>query len=649
MVISPSAGVSSLTDICSEIAVPSGPFVGDIMTRLQLLASVAGFALLAVPGQAQEAFTLDDIIVSGGFSPIEAGRYGRAVSVVTSEEIENRGITSVQDALRALPGVSVNGSGTSFTQVRIRGGEANHTLILIDGIAAAGGEGEYILSGLETANIDRIEVLRGPQSVFYGSNASAGVINIITKKGGDGTTANVSLEVGSGTIATAFIARRNERGGVSLSLSRTDDRGYDQSGDGGEKDGLDRTTAILSGDYLVTDDLKLGFTLRRSAEDYDYDRTNGAATGPASYVVDDPTQFSERDELTFGVYTELSTLDGRLTHRLSLETTRNDQSFLGGTPTETTTDALKYRLSFGIDGTVDEADHLLNVFLENREDSSSSNPAYGREATSAAVEYRGSLDWGLDLQAGVRFDNNDVFQDATTWNLGLSYRLDNGVRLHASAGTGVVNPSYFELYANAFGFTGNPNLQPERNRSFDVGVEVPVFGDRGTLDVTLFHETLTDEITSVSTGPGTFSYINQTGDSDRQGVEVQGQAQVTDDLSLRLAYTYIDAQNPNGSVEIRRPRHELTLGATLAAFGGRGSVSADLRHVSGNFDTQFWGSFATVELPAFTTVNLSAGYDLTDTLRLTGRVENLFDSEATDVWGYATRGRAVYVGINASF
>lgn len=625
------------------------PFMTDIMKRVQLFASVAGLAVFAIPAQAQDVFTLDDIIVSGGFLPIQTGKYGRAVSVVTSEEIEERGITSVQDALRALPGVSVNGSGTSFTQVRIRGGEANHTLILIDGIAAAGGDGEYILSGLETANIERIEVLRGPQSVFFGSNASAGVINIITKKGGEGTTLSTSLELGSSTIATAFFARRDARGGVSLSLSRTDDRGYDHSGDGGEKDGIRRNTAILSGDYLVTDDLKLGFTIRRSREDYDYDSNSFVATDAQSYVVDDPTQFSDRNETTAALFAEYSTMDGRMTHRMSFEKTDNDQSFNGGTPTETTTDAVKYRLSYGIDGTVRDADQLLNVFLENRKDASSSNPDYGREATSVAVEYRASFDMGLNVQAGVRFDDNDVFKDATTWNVGLSYKLDNGVRLHASAGTGVVNPSYFELYANAFGFTGNPNLQPERNRSFDVGVEFPIFGDRGTLDVTLFRETLTDEITSVSTGPGTFSYINQTGDSDRQGVEVQGQAQVTDDLSLRLAYTYIDAQNPNGSVEIRRPRHELTVGATLAAFGGRGSVSADLRHVSGNFDTQFWGSFATVELPAFTTVNLSAGYGLTDTLRLTGRVENLFDSEATDVWGYSTRGRAVYVGINASF
>lgn len=614
------------------------------------LASVASLTFSALPAQTQEVVEFPPIYLNGGLSPIEAARYGRAASIVTAEDIAARGITTVQDALRAVPGVAVNGSGNSFTQVRIRGAEGNHTLILIDGIAAAGGDGEYILSGIETANIERIEVLRGPQSVYFGSNASAGVINIITRKGGAGSSASGSIELGAGTTASAFLSHRAAQGGVSLSLSRTDDRGFDQSGDGGEKDGLDRTTAILSGDYALGEDLTLGFTARRSQESYDYDSTSYTAVDAPSYVVDDPTQFADRDELTAGVFAEYSMLNGRLTHRLAAETTQNKQSANGAPFTRTSTDALKYRLSYGLDGAVATADNLVNLLLENRRDASSSNPQYGREATSVALEYRGSLDSGLDVQAGARFDNNDVFKDARTWTLGLSYTFaESDIRLHGSAGTGIVNPTYFELYADAFGYSGNPNLRPERNRSLDLGVEMPVFGHRGTVDVTLFKETLTDEITAVSTGPGTFSYINQTGNSDRRGLEVAGQVQATDALALRLGYTYLDAQNPDGSREVRRPRHEVALGATLDSFGGRGSVSADLRHVSGNFDTQFWGAYQTVELPAFTTVNLTARYDLTDRLQLTGRVENAFDADVTDVWGYATRGRAVYVGLNAKF
>jgi vitamin B12 transporter len=116
-----------------------------------------------------------------------------------------------------------------------------------------------------------------------------------------------------------------------------------------------------------------------------------------------------------------------------------------------------------------------------------------------------------------------------------------------------------------------------------------------------------------------------------------------------MGYTYLDAKNPNGSVEIRRPKHELAIGATLQTFGGRGSVSADLRHVAGNFDTQFFGGFSTVEMPDITTVDIALDYSLSDALTLEARVQNLFDAEASEVWGYAGQPREITVGVMAAF
>lgn len=616
----------------------------------RILSTSAIVGALGSPVFAQDDIDLGTIIVSGGLTPVEAAQYGRAASVVTAQEIEERGLATIQDALRALPGVSVSGAGSSFTQVRIRGSEASHTLILIDGVEAAGGDGGFNLSGLETANIERIEVLRGPQSVYYGSNASAGVINIITRRGTIGTEYGATLEIGGGTTVTAFTSVRNEQGGVSLSLSHADDEGYDFSGSGGERDGTLRQTAILSGDYFVSENLQLGFTLRRSQEEYDIDGTSWLAVTPAGYVVDDPTQFGDRDELTASVFAEYFMMDGRMSHRLSFDATENDQSTNGGVATVTEVESVNYRLSFALDGAnVAHSNHLLNLLVESSEDSSSTNPLYSRSSLSYAVEYRGSFANGLDLQLGVRHDDNDMFDDITVWNAAASYGFANGVRLHASAGTGSVNPGYFDLFASAFGYTGNPNLTPERNRSFDIGVEIPVFAGRGTVDLTYFNETLVDEITAVATGPGTFSFINQAGESTREGLEITGQLSATDWLDLRLGYTYLEARNPDGSVEIRRPQHELSFGATAVAFNGRGTVSADIRHVAGNYDTQFFGFFPTLELPDYTTVGLSARYDLTDEIVLTGRVENLFDSEAVDVWGYAGRPLTAYVGIEARF
>jgi vitamin B12 transporter len=629
-----------------------------ITGTMALPAGAQGTPDVAADGQAG-AVELEEIVLSGGITPVPEARYGRAATVIGREEIEERGLATVRDALRAVPGVSVSSAGASRTLVRIRGGEAEHTLVLIDGVEAAGVDGAYNLAGLETANVERIEVLRGPQTVFHGANASAGVINVVTRRGGLGTEASGTLQVGDGTIATAFASRRTQRGGLSLALSRDDDRGWDYSGSDGEKDGILRRSAILSGDVAATDSLRLGFTLRRSDEDYDFDNTDFTAERAEDYVIDDPSARSEREELTGAVWARLDLLGGRLAQELRYELTDTDQVFVQDpfpdSRIETETRALEYRLSDGLDGrAADESDSLLSLLLERQTDESSTDPDFDREANSTALEYRGLIGSSLAVQAGVRRDFNSPFEDETTYVAALSYDLPNGVRLHASAGRGLVQPSYFELFARSFGYEGNPSLRPERNQSFDIGATVPLLDGRGAIDVTLFHEVLEGEITEVllGTGPDGFARLgfeNADGESERQGVEVGGSLQATDALSLRLAYTYLDAEGEDGSVELQRPRHELGLGATWMSPDGRATVSGDLRHTRGVFDRRFFGDGAVVELDDVTVVDVAAEYALTDRISLTARVENLFDAEATDVLGYAGAPRRGWVGVRGRF
>ena len=609
--------------------------------------------LLPATAISQDSYVLDEIVVSGGLTAVTADSYARAHTVLLAEEIEAKGIATVQDALRAVPGVSVSSTGSTFTQVRIRGGEGNHTLILIDGIEATGGADEYILTGLETANIERIEVLRGPQSVYYGSNASAGVINIMTRKGGPGLHYGGSVELGNGAAASAHVSRRGPRGGIALTLSARDDHGYDQSGDGGEKDGTNRKTVGLSGDWQASDALSFGATLRRATEKYAYDATNFVATGADDYVLDDPGLYSDRDEFQGGVWTAYAMLDGRLTHRLDYQGSIYKQSDEGGETTRGETTKLKYRGSVSLDGRpVDAAAHLLTLLAERQQDESSSAPDYQRKMTSVALEYRGFLDNGLDIQGGIRHDANKVFDDFTSWNLGLSWQVpDRPFRLHASAGTGLVNPSYYELYANDSFAVGNPYLKPEKNRGFDLGIEAQLPNDLGVIDVTWFREKLKDEISYVygAAPDGRASYENQSGESPREGVEVTARLKASENLDVALNYTYLDAKNPDGSVEVRRPRHELGLSTTMAFLEGRGAATVDVRHVSGNWDSQFWGAYETRELHSYTVVNVAAGYDLTKNLRLNGRIVNLFDKDYSDVWGYASQGRRLYAGLTATW
>lgn len=629
--------------------------------KFHLLASAA--LCLPVLAQAQDAVVLLDevILQSGGLSPIAEAGFGRAYTVLEAETLEARGLRTVQDALRSLPGVSMSSSGNSLTNLRIRGGETNHVLVLVDGVKVAAGGDDYAFSGLETANIERIEVLRGPQSAYFGSNASSGVVNIITRKGEPGLSYGGAVEAGNGWAASGFVTQRGDRGGLSLGISTRDDHGFDVSGDpGGDKDGISRRTLSLSGDVLLTDDVKLGFTQRRSDEDYGHDSTGGywdAALGQwispadeAGYLVDS-AETSERRETVGSVFAEYAMLDGRLTHRLSWQQSKLDQRYTDFTYTDSVghSQALKYRASFGLDGAVDGADQVISLMVDRQRDTNSLQPGLARKSTSYALEYRGSFD-ALTVQGGLRHDNNSVFPEANTWSFAVSYDIaDTGLRLHGSAGKGVVNPAYAELYGG-FGQVGDLNLTPEQNRGFDLGIEATLLDGRAVVDLTYFNERLSDEITWTGTPTASGkNYFNQKGVSTREGVELSGRLDVTETFNLGLSYTYLDARNPDNSREVRRPRHELGLQAGLDVLGGKGHLAADLRYVADNWDAQYYGTFATAKLPDYWLANISASYDLTDAVQLTGRVSNLFDKDYRDTWGYATEGRTAWVGVEAKW
>ncbi|WP_435168881.1 TonB-dependent receptor plug domain-containing protein [Falsirhodobacter sp. 1013] len=616
-------------------------------TSRLLLLSTALIAPLAAP--AQEVTVLDPIIVSAGLTPAPADAYGRAYTILMREQIEARGITTLQDALRGVPGVSVSSSGANTTQVRIRGAEADHTLILVDGVEVSGGSpAGYFLSGLSVQNIERVEVLRGPHSVFYGSSASAGVINIITDKGTEGLHHGGTMDVGNGHSASAHVSQRTAQGGLALNLSQIDDHGFDYSGDSGEKDGLRRNTIGFAGDWKATETLTFGSTLRWTKEEYDYD-SFGPSTNEADVIVDDNTPEGETREFQGAVFGELSMLDGRLIHRLDYQRSVFKLDTFDDVPKRAESDTLAYRLSYGLDGLpVDQARHLVNVLVEHEDDDSNIATDYERERDSVALEYRASLDNGLDLQAGVRRDDNKEYDDFTGWTLGLSWRIPGQpVRLHASAGRAQVDPSYEELFGSLYS-VGNPDLTPEQNRSYDLGVELSFLNGRGLIDVTYFHERMTDEITADYSSPDFLArYSNADGESPREGVEVTGRLEATDTLDLSFGYTYLNAKGPDGRIEVRRPKHELQLSSTLSFLDDRASATATLRRVAGNYDDQFYGAYARAELPDYTTLDLAAGYNLTNEVRLTGRVTNLFDESYSDVWGYATRGRQAYVGVQA--
>ncbi|HRO10196.1 TonB-dependent siderophore receptor [Amaricoccus sp.] len=620
---------------------------------------------------------LDPIIVSGGLTPVPAEEFGRAVSVVTAEDLARSQATYVADALRALPGVSVTRTGGAggLTQVRLRGAEVNHTVVLIDGVEASAPEnGEFDFGGLLTADIARIEVLRGPQSAIYGSNAIGGVISITTREAETaGTSHAASAEVGTdGTVGGLLAVRRlTDRANLSLSLAARDVAGFDVSDTpGGEDDGDNNVTINARASFALTDALGVGGTLRYVDRTSAYDDFIFGAPSRDELVADADLE-RRRIEVFGSAFATLDALGGRMANELSLtHADMDDEDRRDGVRDADTTSrrtALRYLGTVALDaGTVEAATQTVSFGVERIEESFRNNDAglvfdpsqmdeQSRELTGLIGQYRGVFLDALSVQANLRHDFNDGFADVTTWSLAGSWALPNDTtRLHASYGTGSQNPTLFEQFGYIpQSWVGNPDLKPESSRGWDAGVEQGFLAGRAVIDVAYFQDRLKDEINATydfATGEST--PYNEDGTSERQGVEIAGTFQATDALTLGLAYTWLDAQDPDGGQEVRRPGQEIALNLDYALPDDRTVLHLDARRVIDNVDYDFTApAFGTerVALDDYTLVNLAAEHRLTDTVTLTGRIENLLDADYQELDGYATPGVTAFLGLRSAF
>jgi vitamin B12 transporter len=647
-------------------------------TLLCTAAMMAGAA--PVFAQTPEGFDLDPIILSGGLFPIAEGTYGRAVSVVTAEEIERRQIRYVADALRALPGVSVSGTGSSGAgplQVRIRGAEGNHTLVLIDGVDVTAPEnGEFDFGGLLAADIERIEILRGPQSSLFGANAIGGVVSITTKRATEpGNSGGFGAELGSNGSWGGNVALRwwGETARLSFSAAHRFDGGFNIAGDDGADDTGETTTFNVSGDADLGDIFGAGFALRRSLLSNDYDRFNYGAPDRAGLVTD-ADLVRDRQELFGTIYGSADLMGGRFENELRYNflnlDDQNSEDRVQSTDTTSKRRTLRYRGTFALDaGSVAAANQTLTLAVERETESFKNNDAslvfdpsqldeQERTLTGYVLEYRGRFDIGLDLQASVRFDDNDAFDDATTWTLGASYALPNGTtRLHASAGTGVQNPTLFDQFGFIPDqFVGNPDLKPEKSTGWDIGVEQRFWNGRGVIDVTYFNERLKDEI-AVTFEPPLFygSPVNEDGTSKRQGVEITSRVDFNAQWALGLNYTYLDAKDPDGTPETRRPMHDLGLDLYWTSASGRTDVTVGAQYVAGLTDFDFTAPAVAdsvpdkIDLEDHMLVNVALAHRITDRVALEARVSNLFDEQYEEVYGYATQGLTAYAGLRATW
>lgn len=600
---------------------------------------------------------------------------GSAVTVVTGEEIRRQQARNTVDILRSLPGVVVNRGGgyASQTQVRIRGAEANHTLVIIDGVVANDtNNGAFDFSDLSPDNIERIEIIRGPQSGLYGSNALGGVINIITKGGRGPLELTARTEAGSfGTFDYALRASGgNDRAWGSIAYHERHSQGFNVAPYGFESDGATLKTLNIKGGVRIADGVVLDFVLRQSDKRGDRD-TEGGVVGGLAVQVDDPTRFGTKVFLG-GVNLRWDALDGRITHivRASRNETRiNDfaPSFTTFNTSETTRYGYLGTIRFDTPALVSIA-HATTLLVEREvenflpQSDFADNLWRGRSRLATALEHKIDIAKRLTLTGNIRHDDNDTFKDFTTWRTAASLRMSElGLRPHASLGTGAKLPTMFENFGLIPGsFTPNPNLQPEESKGWDAGIEFTLWAGRAVLDVTYFQQDLRNKINGFAPGPGfTFTAVNVPGISRRDGIEVSGRFQITPSLILSGAYTHLTALDSNHLDEIRRPRHSGRADVTYLFGNGRGTATLSALYNGAMDDTAFrilgfFGNFPfttaeRVTLHDYWLVNAAASYKIAPGVELFGRVENLLNEKYQEIYGFATPGIAGFGGIKLTF
>lgn len=633
-------------------------------TRLLHLAPLA-FALAALPARAEDApaadagveLVLPPVVVTANATDTPVSEVGSAVTVITGQELQQQQIRLVSDVLREVPGVAVSSTGPtgSLTQVRIRGSEGNQTLVMIDGIVVnnPAASDEFDFGNLLAQEVERIEVLRGPQSALYGSDAVGGVINIVTRKGDGKPKMTLRAEGGSlnSTNGLATVSGGTDTYNYLFSATGLYTGNVSVAANGSEKDPFSAGTLLAKGGFKPSEETEVSAVGRFTRSLFDGDGFVGGVG-----AVDDKS--STLTNQAFGrIQGQANLLDNTWQHVLGFSATGQDQEYRDkGTKTSTytgTTAVIDYKTNYLLATKAFlDARHTFTLggdFTYNGVESWSAWSELDKSNNEGSLvgQYQVTLLNALTLTGAVRQDFNEMFEDSTTGRFTGAYMFDQtGTKVRGSYGTGVKNPTMFELYGYTNGYQGNPNLKPEEAYGWDVGLDQQIWGNRVLGDVTYFNQRITDLIT----GSGQTS-INMPGTSTINGVEVGLTVVPLDNLSIRGAYTYTHGEDSSGAELIRRAPNIASLAINYAFLDNKANVNLSIQYTGEQKDWAYdanWNK-SVVTLDSYTLVNLAASYQVTEKAQIYGRVENLLNQDYEQVYTYGSPGIAAYGGVKVTF
>jgi vitamin B12 transporter len=594
--------------------------------------------------------------------PTPEDQLGTSVTVITGDQIEQKQQRTLPEVLRDVPGLNVvqNGSPGGFASVFMRGANANQTKVLIDGVdvsdpSAANGEVDF--SQFLASDIDRVEVLRGPQSGLYGSDAIGGVINVITKAGKGPPKARASVEGGSfGTF--------NQTGGVSGSLARFS---YNASiahyrttntpvtpselvppGRPLNDDFYDNKTYATKLGANLTDNFDLGLVARYV--DTDLRSTSDDFIGPEAIRTD-----STSHELFTRGTAHLALFDGLFDQTIGYAYTNYRRRIF---------DPNDAALAFGNDpdyfrGDRSKIDYLGTIHVtagqivsfgaeherDTINDSSPVTAAYSNNAGFAQLQ--SSFRDRFFNTASVRYDSNSQFGGRATYRIAPAIVVaETDTTFRGSVGTGFKAPTLDQLFDSlpAFNFFANPNLLPETSFGWDAGFEQKLLDRRVAFGATYFH----NDIKNLIDFNDTFTTLINIGQATTYGVESFVSYKPWDELSLRADYTYTVARNDvTGSELVRRPKHKASLNATWQVTE-RGSLSATVLYTGAWIDDNRSGSATGLKSSPYTLLNIAGSYDLGHGVTAFARIDNLTDRRYQNPIGFLHQGLGVFGGVKVA-
>jgi vitamin B12 transporter len=606
---------------------------------------------------------MPEVVVTANRTPTSRIASGSSISVVTSEELSRKQTSFVADVFRDVPGISLSRTGPAGaqTQVRMRGTEANHTLVLIDGVEVndPSGASEFDFNTLLADDIERVEFLRGPQSSLYGSDAIGGVINVITKSGDSASKAVASAEGGSFGTGKAAVSVRGSEGIVNYSLGlsefSTEGVSFAPENQGNtEQDGFNVTTFNTKIGIQPTENLEFELVGRYVESEQEFDELGNV--GGLSLPVDSQSE-TKSEAFSLGLKSVLQTFEGQWEHILGVGISEIDRENFGGFASTFKGDKQRvyYQSNVFVEtSALAEASHVFTFLVDNEIDAQDVlgggiQSDVDSETTGFVGEYKLDLFDQIFLSASIRHDENDLFKNSNTVRTTGAYVVkDTGTRLHASYGEGVKNPTLFELFGFAPGFTPNPNLKSEKSYGWDVGVEQEVMGGTATFAATYFENNIKDLIQ----GAGATA-VNLNGKNKIDGAEFEVSIWPTEDLSFSGQYTYTRTEDANGIKLIRRPKHVASLRSTIVGFNGDLEVNLGGAYHGKQDDTAFqavlpFGS-QTVTLDSYILADANVNYKLTDSVSIFGRLQNILNERYENVFGTANPGFGAFMGLRVQF